>query len=109
MGNTESALNAGRKAFPYLGVVEDRYDRQPQSGCAAGSLKGNRSDKNLNPAAEAAAYRHSRAWRHPVISESADIRINGINILPLYQIWWKRGALLRFDLRVSGKRLETQG
>ncbi|MGI6696055.1 MAG: SpoIID/LytB domain-containing protein [Christensenellales bacterium] len=117
-GITESALNAwGRENIPYLGVVEDRYDRaNPQSEMREARLPARVRDqsKDLNPVLLRLLLTGLRGRMETLgySGETADIRIDGIkNILPhTTKYGGETGVMrfLRFDLKVSGKRLETQ-
>lgn len=114
-GFTESALNAwGRESIPYLGIIEDRYDREnPRSEVRSASLPRNITDQTtqLNPAMlkllmDKLQPRLEDLGYSP---DAAHIRIDEIvDIVPhTTRFGGEHGVMrfVRFDLKVSGRSL----
>ena len=117
-GFTESALNAwGRENIPYLGIVEDRYDLEnPQSQARQARLPVQITDQTAQiPPALMNLLLPALQSRMQALGYSPDIthiRIEGIeNIVPhTTRFGGENGVMkfLRFDLKVSGRSLETE-
>ncbi len=116
-GFTESAYNAwGRENIPYLGVTEDRYDAEnPASEVRQARVPKTVSDQSsqLNPALLQMIMRKLQPLMKGMgfSGETGDIRVDAVeNIVPhTTRFGGDSGVMrfLRFDLKVSGRRLET--